>query len=249
MKKLFISLLALASAFGSYAQSSVFNNPSNKSYFGVRASLDMTMPGSLKIEDKDDKEVISTKPYGTGAGFGLGVIYNLPIVANLYFEPGIDFYYNTVSIKTGDNFDLDPEEDGLKYDNRSIRKFGMRVPLVFGYHFDFSDDVNLAVFTGPVLNVGFSADYYVKGSYEGYEFKETGSLYKVEDDDYDTSYNRFNLDWRIGAGVNFSKFYVGVSGDLGMLNNLKLGKKVNKDLWKETMHTNLFQVTLGYNFK
>ena len=71
-----------------------------------------------------------------------GVIYNGPVVANFYVELGLKFFYNTYSEKYGDS---------------SIRKNGMRIPIMAGYHFDFSDSFRFYLFTGPVFEIGFSA--------------------------------------------------------------------------------------------
>lgn len=77
----------------------------------------------------------------------MGIIYNGPVVANFYLEFGLKFYYNTYSEEYGDS---------------SIRRTGMRIPLMAGYHFDFSDSFRFYLFTGPELEIGFSAKEVIK---------------------------------------------------------------------------------------
>lgn len=247
MKKIVLTLLAAGCVFGVSAQSRIFNNPDNKGYLGVRASLDVTCPSKIKVTDKDDSMSISQSTFGSGAGFGVGVVYNFPLVANLYLEPGVGFYYNTMSIKK-DYLDEELDELGIEYKNRSVRQWGMRIPVNFGYHFDFADNFNLAIFTGPVLNVGFSMDQYVKVKMGNLEVKSTGSLYKAEDKDEDDRFNRCNLDWRVGVGANFNNYFIAVSGDIALTNGYHVAKN-NSKYYSTSYHQNLFQLTLGYNFK
>lgn len=249
-KTLFFSILAFGVAMGVSAQERVVNNPDNKGYFGVRLSVDAPIPGNVNYTDFEDHVKISEKPYGTGAGFTVGAIYNLPLVANLYFEPGLSFYYNAVSIKEGQlREEIDQlDRAGVKLTNHSVRQSGMKIPLIFGYHFDFTKDFNLAVFTGPVLDLGFSMDAYIKFKYEGNAYRVAESLYKAEDSDRDDRMNRFNADWRVGVGVNYKNFFASFSGDIRMTNMYHVAEN-NRKYYDASYRQNLFQFTLGYNFK
>lgn len=235
MKKILLFSALALSSFGAMAQKSVLDNPQNKAYLGARLSIDASIPGDVKYTMGNAS--LSNDPFGTGGGLSIGAIYNVPVVANLFIEPGIDFYYHTNSINVG-NF-LDDDESNSDFKNRSLRKFGMRIPVQIGYHFDFTPSTSLAIHTGPVLNVGFSNDYYLTTKEKhDIEFHDSGSMYDIM--------NRVNLSWRIGVGVNFLKnYYVGLSGDIGMLNMMKN----NLEAGKVKMHENGFQLTLGYNFK
>lgn len=250
MKKFLVTLLAFAGVMSAFAQGRIFNNPDNKAYFGLRGTLDVSAPGDFSVSDYEDNLSISRKVFGAGAGFSVGGVYNVPVVANFYIEPGLSIYYNTMSIKSDAIDDIldDIHEEGGRLVCRSVRRSGMRIPVMFGYHFDFTKDFNVAVYTGPVLNVGFSMDYYLKAKVGGVEIKETGSMYKAELPDEDDRFNRCNLDWRIGVGVNYKNFFGGLSGDLGMTNAYKVAKD-NKRYYSASYHQNLFQLTVGYNFK
>lgn len=230
MKKSIICAATGLIALSASAQSYLLDNPANHSFVGIRASYDLSCPGKIKTGD------LKEKIFGTGSGVSLGLVYNQPLVANLFLEPGVSFYYNTESI--------DPDVlsgMGAKdmFENRSMRKFGMQVPVQFGYHFDFTPDLNLSIATGPVLNVGFSDDYYLTTkSVAGHKIHTSGTAYG------DNGFlNRVDCAWRIGVGLTFANsYYVGVSGDLGMCNMLK---ENTADL---KFHENAVHVTLGYNF-
>lgn len=240
-KTILLALAILAGSAVASADSTVVNNPDNRAYFGARMSLDGSVPGDLKYSNTQ-KSI-----YNPGAGVSLGLIYQQPIVANFYVEPGVEFYYDTQKM------DLDDEALGNnRMKSHSARSFGMRVPVMLGYHFDFSPKVNLAVFTGPVLKVGFSNDYYLTSEtamvgQEAIRFHTSGSLYNdnaFTGAGISNAYNRVDCAWRIGIGVNFLKnYYVGLSGDIGLVNNIK-----HSNNGAYSQKNNLFQFTLGYNF-
>lgn len=231
MKKILVFAAASLLSLSAFAQDYLLNNPANRAYLGLRASYDLSCPGKIKAGDE------KAKVFGNGSGVSLGLVYNQPLVANLFLEPGVSFYYNTESIDPDALTDLNVKD---AFKNRSMRKFGMQVPVQFGYHFDFTPDMNLAIMTGPVLNVGFSDDYYVTTEpVAGHRAHASGTAYGE-----DGILNRVDCAWRIGVGFTFShNYFVGVSGDLGMCNMLK----ENLD-GKVKFHENAVHVTLGYNF-
>lgn len=226
MKKTLLILAAAFTVFGAAAQNRIVNNPDNKAYFGARLSLDAAIPGDVKTGN------VSVDALGNGPGISIGAIYNQPIIANFYVEPGLELYYNAVSINQND-------VDNVPYAHKSLRKFGLRVPVQLGYHFDFSKNFNLSVFTGPVLDVGLSDDYYLTTKeYQGQDKHSSGSVY------HKGGLNRVDCKWRIGIGTTFLKnYYVSLSGDIGMCNMINKASKVNTK-----MHENGFHLTLGYNF-
>lgn len=223
MKKLFLTTIALvAFAISSMAQDRIFNNPDNKAYFGIRVAGELTCPGKLSSDG------FGIELFKKGGGVEFGGIYNLPLVANLYLEPGLKLFYNSYSSNDIWEFD-DPGSDDSNF---SIRKFGLRVPVMVGYHFDFTDDVKVSVFTGPELELGLSGNQHWTEDGES----DSESIYGEEG-----SYNRLDLTWGIGAGATFKKFFVSVSGNIGMLNMFKDNDGV-------TFHENRAALTLGYNF-
>lgn len=229
MKKLLLSLVAALTVAGAASAQNVVNNPNNRAYFGIRASYDLTCPGSWKAHDHD------MDLFKNGSGLSVGLIYNQPIVANLYVEPGLNLYYNTTGLKLDGGFD--ELGDIIDVKHASLRSFGMRVPVMFGYHFDFLPNLNMSVFTGPELQVGFSNDSYITMDLNGRKaFHEATSEYGD-----DGSMNRVDCKWKFGVGFNINtNYYVGLEGAVGMVD---LAKHENV-----TYHENRFSVTLGYNF-
>lgn len=242
MKKLiFAAAIALMSVSGISAQR-IVNNPDNHSYWGVRAGLDVS--GTTKFSISENNFSVKEGIFDPGCGFNVGVIYNMPIVANLYFEPGLTFYYNTFKLKT-DGYD--DENGGVKIDikHASVRQSGMRIPLNFGYHFDFTKDFNVAVITGPQLEVGFSCDNYitVSASAGGLEAEEHDA-YSLYNKDSSLPLNRFNLYWNAGLQFNYRQFSLGVLGQFGLTNTVRHPDKDDEG----SMHINRCSINLGYNF-
>lgn len=230
MKNLLLSAAVVLTAVSAMAQNPIVNNPDNKPYLGVRLSVDGTIPGDIK------SGIVSVDKFNHGAGLSVGAVYNYPVVANFYVEPGVSLYYDTYAINH-EVFD-----DVVDVKHASLRQFGLKVPVMLGYHFDFSPKFNLGVFTGPELNVGFSNDEYVTTSAQvepgvKVEVHSAPSVYG------DNGYmNRVDCGWKIGVGANICKnYYVSLSGTIGMTNVLK-------NYNGATMHNNGFQLTLGYNF-
>lgn len=227
MKKILVSLaIAIVVGLSASAQNSIFFNPNNKAYFGIRVSPEVTCPG--KISESAGNYNVKLDAFKNGGGVEFGGIYNIPVVANFYIEPGLKLYYNTYSLK--DDF-VKYIEDDIIFNSLSVKKFGMRIPVMAGYHFDFTDDIKVSVFTGPELEIGFSAKEYVKG----HNIEMSGSVYGD-----DGGYNRVDLLWGIGAGISYQHFYFGISGGIGMLNMLS-----DSDA---KFHENRATFSFGYNF-
>lgn len=224
MKKcIILTIVSVIASLSAVAQNTIVNNPDNKPYWGLRLGGDITCPGDVSAENVD------VSVFKNGGGFEIGGIYNYPLVANLYIEPGLKLYYDTYSMKDEFMGAFDDEEVSLS--GLSFRKFGMRIPVNFGYHFDFTDDVKVSVFTGPELEIGFTAKAHLKG--DGIDLSE--SIYGD-----DGGMNRVNLLWGIGAGVSYQHFYFGVNGGIGMLNMLS-----DSDA---KFHENRVTFSVGYNF-
>lgn len=142
MKKtiLLATVLMAGAATTAFAASPVVDNPNNKAYLGLRLSAEGVVPGNVNYGN------ISEKIFDSGAGVSIGAVYNQPIVANFTIEPGLELYYNTTKINLNDDF-----MQNAHWKSHSTRSFGMRVPVMLGYHFDFSKNFSLNVATGPVL--------------------------------------------------------------------------------------------------
>lgn len=222
MKKLFLSLVAiLGSLYGAFAQSEILNSPDNHAYFGIRVSPEVTCPGNINVKP------LSIDAFNNGGGLEFGVIYNVPVVANFYIEPGVKLYYNAYGLKK--EF-VKALEDDIIFEGMSVRKFGMRIPVLAGYHFDFTPEWKVYAYTGPEFDIAFSGKEHISG----HNFSASVDLYGDAGE-----MHRFDMSWIIGAGVSYKHCYFGISGGIGMC-----------DMVKDTpsLHENRVTFSLGYNF-
>lgn len=123
MRKTVILLCAiLLSGFALRAQSDIFESCDNQPYFGARLSLDVSCPTDI-TEGKFGFDAFSN-----AAGFEIGGIYNIPLWKNLYFEPGLSLYYNTM--KLSDTYIDAAVGDVTAIDKASgsVRRLGFRAP-------------------------------------------------------------------------------------------------------------------------
>lgn len=219
MKRAMLAVTAALSIIGALkAQSNLLlDNPENESYLGIRLGFDVSSTAGC-IDDT----------YGNGAGFTLGAVYNIPLWQNLYFEPGLHLFYDT--------FDYDLSLPGLREDlftvyEGSIRNFGFRIPFNVGYHFDFTDDISVSLFTGPVLNTNITAKTHVNGLKDySYSIMENG-------------FKRFDMQWDFGVSMSYGhNYYVAISGAVGMTKAYNPGKG---DL---NFRRNTCNIAVGYNF-
>lgn len=228
------------------ASNPIVDNPDNRSYFSVRTAMDLTIPGDFKYSGitKDFPVSILT----SAPGISLGAFYNAPIVANFYVEPGLELYYNTTGIDI--NALGEGEVSSKLINHKSTRKFGMRVPVTLGYHFDFIRNGSVSLFVGPVLDVAFSNDYYIatKKKFDD-SFHLTGSLFNSILGSFGAKMQPVGLGLRTGIGFNFCRnFYFGLSGDIGLLNMIKMPDRTKSQM-KISYHENRFMVSIGYSFR
>lgn len=239
----------IVSALGVDAQS-IFNNPDNEGYWGLRASLDLTVPSQTRMSTPDGKISRVWRDFEPFPGLSIGAIYNFPLIANLYLEPGLSLYYNNMLISDEAIDDYLPPiyYNEIKITDRTIRKTGMRIPVNIGYHFDFTQDVSMSVFTGPVFDLGFTMYYHVTVDDSIVPDVHSKSLYNAKTFTTGNRYNRFNLDWRIGVGVNYRKYEISLSWNQALTNSVHIAKE-NKAEYKGSFYENYLQVSLGYNFR
>lgn len=169
--------------------------------WGVRASLDINIPGKWNVADN------SIKLFRAGAGATVGAVCSIPWTNGFYLEPGISFYYDTysyddliISDTAGNPVEKDP----------GVHKFGVRVPVVLGYDFTIADSFRMTVFTGPEFNCG------LVGKVKTRHKNDFGNGFSDDIYSGDGAQHRFDLAWKIGVGFPVGNFQVGVDAEIGV---------------------------------
>lgn len=240
-----LGLMAAASAPAAHGQSYMFDNPENHAYFGVRAGLDISSAAN-------GGAMYSNKP-----GFTLGAVYNIPVVMNFYFEPGLHLFYNTFGTVQLENYYYTVMDEAtgdeqlyskLYQVDGTIRNFGFRIPLNFGYHFDLADDLSVHAFTGPQINLSLIANYH-----QNEILTPGGEKVKSESEGiFGTGgFKHVDLQWNFGVGVTYQRYYMSLGGSVGMT-KMKDASTVEAGPYKinliHNIRRNLFNITVGYNF-
>ncbi len=226
-KRLLLFLILICPIFVAYSQSTIFNNPENRGHWGIRIGGDLALPGAMRYEN------VGINLFNVGGGVNIGFHYSAPVAANFYIEPGIITYTNIISIKKmwlpgGVNRDF-------------IMRGGIRIPLMAGYHFDFSKKVSFHIFTGPEFELGIiGEEYQEKGWYERWERE---NIYGNED----AGFKRVDFSWIIGGAITVRNLYFGLSGGIGMLNILKDKPFIVNDP-TVTFHENRVTFTFGVHY-
>ena len=95
--------------------------------FGIRAGLDVTVPGGIKSNGA------SVDMFKAGCGFHAGVVADIDLVSNLFLEPGMYLVYHN----TGTDIQSDAV-DGIFSKVKAdiaLRQFGLQIPVRLGYNF------------------------------------------------------------------------------------------------------------------
>ncbi|MBD5365417.1 MAG: hypothetical protein HDR82_00120 [Bacteroides sp.] len=215
IKRTLTALVAAIALAGSVsAQNYLFNNPDNKSYLGIRAGVDISSTAGTVVDN-----------YSNGAGFTIGAVYNIPLWQNLYFEPGVHFFYDTFGYNLLKSAEPFVEIDG------SVRNFGFRIPFNFGYHFDFTDDISVSLFTGPVLNTNLTAKTHF------------GTVKEYNMSIMENGFKRFDMQWDFGVSMTYAhNYYVAITGAVGMT------KAYNPSVDLTGFRRNTCNISIGYNF-
>lgn len=187
--------------------------------FGIRASFDVT-----HATGTDDG-------LNNGSGVTIMGVYTIPLTSKVYFEPGVGVYYNTMGIQPVE-FD-----DGL-YDG-SIRNFGFKVPFNVGYRVELFNNLDIAAYTGPWVNVNMTAKASLQPNFEGPAPTRSTSL-------FDDGWHRVDAQWGFGISATYAqKYYIGISGGIGMT---AMATFDGHDGAKHRLRRNTVSISLGYNF-
>lgn len=196
MKKIIFALAVVLAAVSPFRA-----DAADPVVWGVRASLDINIPGKWNIGDN------SIKMFRPGAGATVGAVCSIPWTNGFYFEPGISFYYDTYSY---DDLIISDASGNPEEKDPGVHKFGVRIPVVLGYDFTIADSFRMTVFTGPEFNCGLVGKVKLKHK------DDFGNGFSDDIYSGDNAQRRFDFAWKIGVGFPVSDFQVGVEAEIGI---------------------------------
>lgn len=220
MKRITIIIVAaILTCAGLSAQESDFNG------WGLRASLDVNLPGKWHPKNSEAIDMFTS-----GLGLTVGGVYNKPFAGNFYIEPGLSLFYDTYQYDDL-NITADGNDSYPVAIDPSVKKFGLRLPVMVGYRIFFSDSFNMSVYTGPELSYALVGKLSTSADVDLETIMPT-DLFK-------NGYRRFDCAWKVGVGFPMGRWCVALEGAFGLTNLHK-----NDISFRE----NRLSLTLGYDF-
>lgn len=185
-------------------------------------------------EDLEGDEGLTTKGVAIDYIHGFSLTKSIP----LFLETGV-----------GLDFGFWGDSESVRYDDGESYDFKLRlstlsfaVPVNLAYRLQFNDAFSLQPYLGLNFKINALANYKIEEEYEdedGYGDSDDESFNMFDKDDVgddDFRWNRFQMGWHIGVGMNYNKFYLGLSYGTDF-----------SQLWKKTT-TGTFKIGVGVNF-
>ncbi len=159
-------------------------------------------------------------------GFRAGVAVEIGIASGVYIAPGLVFRQEGNKEEGAVSGTTKTLSNTLNYVSLPV-DLGIRIPL--------SESLAVSAEFGPTFSYGVSSSFESVALVKS-NLKETYDAFKEK------RYNRFDMSINASVAVEFSKFYVRLGTDLGVVNNLK------EAVEKASSKNNSFFLGLGYRF-
>lgn len=188
---------------------------------GVRLSMDVSVPSGARDY------------YGTGAGFSVGAVYQVPLTKKLSLEPGLMFSYSTMSTK--DDFLI-----GDYYYQGAARISSLSIPLLLSYNIPLYRNVDMNIGTGPIVQFNTSARQNILPNMAAPDPVPAQRINLFRH-----GFKRVQALWGIRLSFTFAKSYVvGINTSVAFTPLAKFGMKDKRI----KLHSNTIAISLGYNF-
>lgn len=207
-------------------------NAQGEGYNRVAISYDNTHFGFNKEAGSSD-ENFSTNGVGINYIHGFSVSSTLP----MFVETGLNFNFGF-----GSKSYKKSEYGGTWYQDKTKAQFiNIQVPVNFAYRFNITDDVTISPYLGLNLKLNLAGKLRYDTDSNDPDKKEKGKWESVYDKkNWDPTWNRFQMGWHIGAGVQYRPFYFGIQYGTDFIGAYK-----HKDA---KISTGNLKISLGYYF-
>ena len=253
MTKIFKAVLTLACVTCAMTASAQFTGGSKQSKSSAVADTEPYNRISLSYDNThlgaNDKAYECFMGEGAMSlnGVGFEYIHGFSISSSLpmFIESGIKAQFGAGSVS-----DYDKKEE---YEiSLKLQQFSFSVPVNYTYKFAIGDQMSIAPFVGINFKVHAMGrvksvltfddddlqDYYEDSDYYDEDWRDIFS--KKDMGDKDDVWNRFQMGWQIGAGLNISALYIGLQYGTDLTPAWKYKK--------EAINTGNFAFKIGYNF-
>lgn len=194
-----------------------------------------------------DEDHISLNGFAVDYIHGFSLSKTLP----MFIETGLKANFGFGSVE-GDSEDV---YDVTLTEKLQMQNISLSVPVNFAYKFGVSDNVTITPYLGLNFKLHLMGRMRMKVDMDGgdpddFDMDEddlVGDWINIFSDDEedgmgdkDATWNRFQLGWHVGAGVNFKKVYLGISYGTDFIKAFKYKKA--------SVNSGNLAVTVGYTF-
>lgn len=239
MKKLFIiAVLAFTATSVSFAQRAAEydlgkSSGENVGYNRIGLSFNNTT-----FSSNSDAEDIFDGSISTN-GFGIDYIHGFSLSSSM-----------PMFIETGANLNFNFGSKGYEGSKLLVQNFNLQIPVNYVYRFTLADNFSLAPYVG--LNFKLNLATRFKETLEDGYIWDNGS---EEDSDWESAFdkdtmgndgtwNRFQMGWHIGVGVQYSKLHLGLQYGTDFIS----AYSHSFDGYKPAINTGNLKLTLSYCF-
>lgn len=157
-------------------------------------------------------------------GFKIGFIYDATLIKGFGMSMGLNY---SLSAHTTS---WEAVDGTLNYETkRSNLLQTIEIPIDWQYKFEVAQNTYIILFTGPTIQYNFyfhtkdySKAYDISGKPS--EIQNSYNHYNVNiDGDDKKDFTPFNIQWGIGAGLQYDRYYIRGSYDFGIYNHFRDG--------------------------
>ena len=178
--------------------------------FGIKGGFNLS---NIKMSESG----LSISPKDL-AGFHIGVIADIPLVSNLYLQPGLfasrkGFEYSLNTFYNGGYVYPSVNQEVNVSVSLAAKPLYLELPLLLSYRLPINTGLSLALEAGPYVAYGIGGDAVLKASYDGQEV-----LNEKQDFFKDSQINRFDAGAQIGLGLYVGRFLFSAGYQIGLTN-------------------------------
>lgn len=159
-------------------------------------------------------------------GFQMGATLENSIFNSLALEYGL-----LVTLK---GFKIDELQDGVTVRNKTYLYY-LDLPMAFKVNLNWNTKSSWYIATGPLFSVGIGGNYTTVYDWSG---SKQAVKEKVEWGDADGELKRLDMGVLFGGGVQFDRWQIGLSYNLGMINI--------SNVYENILKNRQWQISVGY---
>ncbi|MCM1070983.1 MAG: porin family protein [[Clostridium] fimetarium] len=184
--------------------------------------------------DRKNADDYSTNGIAIDYLHGFSVSKTLPIFIETGIGANFGFYNDSETFDEGSTYE---------YEHKiSTKTINLAIPVNVAYKFGINNDFAITPYLGLNFKLNVFSETTNKREYadedvqEDYGSTHTNNNFDKKDVGKDYTWNRFQLGWHIGVGIDYKALYVGLTYGTDFM---EIAKKVN---------TSTFKIGVGFNF-